>query len=145
MSRPRSGWFSERTARYLASGRPALVQDTGFSRTLPVGEGLLAFRTLEDAVGRRAHGSQRTTRATGVAARRIAEEYFDSDKILARLLEDADMSRAICVLGMMRTGTSAVAGMLELLGVHFGPEEHLLEPNVANPDRVSRAPGASST
>ena len=43
------------------------------------------------------------------------------------------MSRAICVLGMMRTGTSAVAGVLELLGAHFGPTERLLEPNVANP------------
>lgn len=43
------------------------------------------------------------------------------------------MSRAICILGMMRTGTSAVAGVFELMGVHFGPEEHLLEPNVANP------------
>jgi hypothetical protein len=43
------------------------------------------------------------------------------------------MSRALCVLGMMRTGTSAVAGILNLLGVHFGPEERLLEPNVANP------------
>jgi len=43
------------------------------------------------------------------------------------------VSRAICVLGMMRTGTSAVAGVLELLGVHFGPDDRLLEPNVANP------------
>ena len=43
------------------------------------------------------------------------------------------MSRAICVLGMMRTGTSVVAGILDLLGVRFGPPEHLLEPNVANP------------
>ena len=43
------------------------------------------------------------------------------------------MSRVIGVLGMMRTGTSAVAGVLELLGVHFGSEERLLEPNVANP------------
>jgi len=43
------------------------------------------------------------------------------------------MSRAVCVLGMMRTGTSAVAGVLELMGAHFGPEERLLEPNVANP------------
>ena len=43
------------------------------------------------------------------------------------------MSRAVCVLGMMRTGTSAVAGILDLLGVHFGPEERLLQPNVANP------------
>ena len=43
------------------------------------------------------------------------------------------MNRPICVLGMMRTGTSAVAGILDLLGVHFGPDERLLEPNVANP------------
>ena len=43
------------------------------------------------------------------------------------------MSRAVCVLGMMRTGTSAVAGLLDLLGVHFGPKDRLLEPNVANP------------
>ena len=83
----RSGWFSERTARYLASGRPALVQDTGFSRTLPVGEGLLAFRTLEDAVeGAARIGSDYESHR--IAARRIAEEYFDSDTILARLLED---------------------------------------------------------
>jgi len=84
----RSGWFSERTARYLASGRPALVQDTGFSRTLPVGEGLLAFRTLDEAVAgaaRIAADYERHRRA----ARRIAEECFDSDKLLTRLLEDA--------------------------------------------------------
>jgi hypothetical protein len=43
------------------------------------------------------------------------------------------MSRALCILGMMRTGTSAVAGVLALLGVHFGPKNRLLEPNVANP------------
>src|SRR5436305_333619 len=45
-----SGWFSDRTSRYLASGKPALVQDTGFSRHLPTGEGLVAFTTLEDAI-----------------------------------------------------------------------------------------------
>src|SRR5262249_44858849 len=45
-----SGWFSDRTVRYLASGRPALVQDTGFSLHFPVGKGLLAFRNLEEAV-----------------------------------------------------------------------------------------------
>ena len=45
-----SGWFSDRTVRYLAAGKPALVQDTGFSRTYPVGEGLIAFRTLDEAV-----------------------------------------------------------------------------------------------
>ena len=83
-----TGWFSERTARYLASGRPALVQDTGFSRTLPVGEGLLAFRTLEDAVA----GAQRIAadyERHRQAARMVAEEYFDSDLVLTRFLEDA--------------------------------------------------------
>ncbi len=53
-----SGWFSDRTVRYLASGRPALVQDTGFSRNYPVGEGLLAFRTMEEA----AAGAERIAR-----------------------------------------------------------------------------------
>ena len=46
----RSGWFSDRSTRYLASGKPVLVQDTGFSEHLPVGEGLVPFRTLEEAV-----------------------------------------------------------------------------------------------
>lgn len=81
------GWFSDRTTRYLASGKPALVQDTGFSRNLPVGEGLLAFRTMEEAIaGAEAIVSdyERHSRA----ARAIAEEYFDSDKVLGRLLEE---------------------------------------------------------
>src|SRR5207249_4043766 len=51
-----SGWFSDRTVRYLASGKPALVQDTGFSRLYPVGEGLLAFCTLDLADCRRIAG-----------------------------------------------------------------------------------------
>ena len=45
-----SGWFSDRTVRYLASGRPVVVQDTGFSRNYPVGDGLSSFRTIEEAV-----------------------------------------------------------------------------------------------
>jgi hypothetical protein len=84
----RTGWFSERTARYLASGRPALVQDTGFSRTLPVGDGLLAFRTLDEAVV----GAGRIVADYDhhrLAARRIAEKHFDSDRLLTKLLEDA--------------------------------------------------------
>jgi hypothetical protein len=81
-----SGWFSDRTVRYLASGKPALVQDTGF--TVPTGEGLLAFRTLEEAAaGARsiAEDYDRHSRA----ARRLAEEEFDSDRVLTRLLEIA--------------------------------------------------------
>ena len=63
-----SGWFSDRTTRYLASGRPVLVQDTGFSRTLPVGEGLVAFRTLDEAVA----GAAEIAGATASTARRRA-------------------------------------------------------------------------
>ena len=80
-----SGWFSDRSVRYLASGRPALVQDTGFSRNYPVGEGLVAFRTLDEA----ADGARRIAadyEAHRAAARALAEERFDSDKVLPRFL-----------------------------------------------------------
>lgn len=86
-----SGWFSDRTVRYLASGRPALVQDTGFSRHLPVGEGLLAFRNIEEAVD----GAERMVRDYPRhcrAARRVAEECFDSDRVIRRLLEEAGLN-----------------------------------------------------
>jgi hypothetical protein len=83
-----SGWFSDRTARYLASGRPALVQDTGFSANLPVGEGLLAFTDLDGAV----EGAERIARdyeGHRRAARAVAEANFDSDEVLSRFLEEA--------------------------------------------------------
>jgi hypothetical protein len=82
-----SGWFSDRSVRYLASGKPVLVQDTGFRRHLPVGKGLIAFRTFEEAV----RGTQAIAAdypAHCLAAREIAEQYFDSDKVLNRLLEE---------------------------------------------------------
>jgi hypothetical protein len=83
-----SGWFSDRTVRYLASGKPALVQDTAFSRNLPVGDGLIPFRTLHEAVeGAHAIAARYETHAA--AARRIAEEEFDSDQILGRLLDES--------------------------------------------------------
>ncbi len=87
----RSGWFSDRTIRYLASGKPALVQDTGFGRNYPVGEGLLAFSTLEEAVagaGRIGRNYEKHCRA----ARALAEEYFDSDKVLGRFVEEATVA-----------------------------------------------------
>jgi hypothetical protein len=82
-----SGWFSDRTVRYLASGKPTLVQDTGFSRHYPVGEGLVPFRTLEQAVAGAEQivcNYDRHCRA----ARSLAEAYFDSDKVLSRLAEE---------------------------------------------------------
>jgi hypothetical protein len=83
-----SGWFSDRTVRYLASGKPALVQDTGFRRTVPAGEGLLAFRTLDEAAAGAGEIAGEYERHS-LAARRLAEEEFDSDRVLTRLLEDA--------------------------------------------------------
>jgi hypothetical protein len=80
-----SGWFSDRTARYLASGRPALVQDTGVD--LPRGEGLVTFTTLEEAVtGAESILADYERHAAG--ARALAEEFLDSDKVLGRLLEE---------------------------------------------------------
>lgn len=86
----KSGWFSDRTVRYLASGKPALVQETGFSRRLPTGEGLIAFRTLDEAV----QGARQIMRDYDThcrAARTIAADHFDSDKVLARMLEQVGL------------------------------------------------------
>ena len=82
----RSGWFSERTACYLATGRPAVVQDTGFSRHLPCGEGLWAFDTA-DSAKEALQQVDVNYRAQCRAARDLAAEYFDSRKVLPSLLE----------------------------------------------------------
>jgi hypothetical protein len=82
----RSGWFSDRSAHYLASGRPVLAQATGFERHLPTGRGLLAFGDLEEA----AAGVERINRdypGHCRAARAIAEEFLDYRKVLPKLLE----------------------------------------------------------
>jgi hypothetical protein len=81
------GWFSDRTTRYLASGKPALVQDTGFSSNLPTGKGLIAFRTLDEAAAG-AEAIMRDYDLHAEVARSLAVEYFDSDKVLGRLLEE---------------------------------------------------------
>lgn len=81
-----SGWFSDRTACYLSSGKPALVQDTGLKNHLPTGDGLLLFSTLEEA----ADGIARIRRDYPFHSRRaraIAEEHLTTDKVLAKLLE----------------------------------------------------------
>jgi hypothetical protein len=86
-----SGWFSDRTVRYLASGKPALVQDTGFGRNYPVGEGLVAFSTPEQAIA----GAERIGRDYEKhcrAARALAEDYFDSDRVLGCLVEEAGVA-----------------------------------------------------
>ena len=83
-----SGWFSSRSTRYLASGKPALVQETGFSRNIPVGEGLLSFRTVEEA----ASGARQIAADYAhhcASARTLAEEHLGTDRVLGRFLDEA--------------------------------------------------------
>jgi hypothetical protein len=85
-ARAASGWFSDRSTRYLASAKPVLVQDTGLA-TIPTGAGIVTFRTLDEAVA----GAELIVRdyaAQSQAARRMAETYFASDVVLRRLLAD---------------------------------------------------------
>jgi hypothetical protein len=80
------GWFSDRTAAYLASGKPVLVQDTGFTEAYRAGKGLTPFRTLDEAVAG-ANDIVADYAEHCRAARDLAEEHFDSDVVLGRLLE----------------------------------------------------------
>lgn len=84
----RSGWFSERSAAYLASGRPVLTQQTGFSHWLPTGAGLLAFETIEEALAGMEKidaNYEHHCRAT----RELAETFFDAGMVLTSLIERA--------------------------------------------------------
>jgi len=84
----RCGWFSDRSACFLAAGRPVILQATGFEDHLPVGCGLFAVRDVDEAAA-----AVRAIRAEparhSAAARRIACEYFDSDLVLSRMLATA--------------------------------------------------------
>ena len=81
----KTGWFSCRTACYLAAGRPAVVQETGWSRHLPSTRGVLPFSTLEEAVGGLSEISRNYTEHSK-AAREIALEFFDAKKVCQDLL-----------------------------------------------------------
>ena len=84
----RSGWFSDRTECYLAAGRPALVQDTGWTAHLPAGVGLLAFSTPEEALDGLAR-IERDYEMHALRAAAIAVEYFDAARVLAPFLDIA--------------------------------------------------------
>ena len=91
-ARLRSGWFSDRTACYLASGRPAVVQDTGFGNVIPQGEGLIAFNTVDEAAAAIDAIDADYDRHARAAAE-LAREHFDAEVVLGRLLADAGLSR----------------------------------------------------
>jgi hypothetical protein len=83
----RSGWFSTRTACYLASGRPAVVQETGWSRFIPSGSGLIAFQTIDQAVaGLEAVAANPAKHQK--AAYEIAQEYLTPEKVITPMLEN---------------------------------------------------------
>jgi hypothetical protein len=84
----RSGWFSERSAAYLASGRPVITQETGFSDWLEAGSGVIPFTTPDQAIAA-IEDVNNKYEAHCRAARALAEAYFDSDRILNKLIEDA--------------------------------------------------------
>ncbi len=125
----RSGWFSDRSARYLATGRPVVVQDTGFGRRIPVGEGLLSFQDVRSAA-RAAEDVVRDYERHRMAARHIAQEYFDARKVLSGFLERA-----------LVTGTHAAPAAPSGAGgdVHSGNGAPSHDPK--GPEQARRAPG----
>jgi hypothetical protein len=86
--RLRSGWFSDRSACYLAAGKPVVTQDTGFGNVLPTGEGLFAFSTEDDAQAA-IEDIERDYDRHASAARAVATEYFSAQRVLSQLLEVA--------------------------------------------------------
>ncbi len=89
--RLRSGWFSERDACYLASGKPVIAQDTGFSNVLPTGEGLFSFSTIDEAA-KAVETINGNYQGHCKAAREIAEEYFEAGKVAKQLLVDIGLT-----------------------------------------------------
>jgi hypothetical protein len=89
---PRSGWFSDRSSCYLAAGRPVVTQDTGFGKFVPTGEGLFAYSTAEEAAAA-IEAIAGDYERHSAAAREIAREYFDAERLLGRMLEEVGVGR----------------------------------------------------
>ena len=85
--RLRSGWFSERSACYLAAGRPVITQDTGFGNILPTGEGLFSFNTMDEILSA-FDAINSNYKKHSKAALEIAETYFKAETVLSKLLND---------------------------------------------------------
>ena len=88
--RPNTGWFSDRTACYLAAGRPVITQETGFSKFLPTGTGLFGFRTMDDVLAAvDAIEADYDRHARG--ALEVARECFAAEKVVGSLMERAGL------------------------------------------------------
>jgi hypothetical protein len=88
--RPRTGWFSDRTACYLAAGRPVITEDTGFGKFIPTGRGLFAFTTMDDVLAA-VDAIESDYERQCSAAREIAEAYFGAEKVVASLMSRAGL------------------------------------------------------
>jgi hypothetical protein len=88
--RPKTGWFSDRSACYLAAGRPVITQETGFSKFLPTGKGLFAFQTMDDILAA-VDTIENDYEGNCRAAREIAAEYFAAEKVVGSLMERAGL------------------------------------------------------
>jgi len=88
--RPRTGWFSDRSASYLAAGRPVITQETGFSKYLPTGKGLFGFLAMDDILSA-VDAIESDYEGACRAAREIAEEYFGAEKVLRSLMDRAGL------------------------------------------------------
>lgn len=88
--RPNTGWFSDRSACYLAAGRPVITQETGFSKFLPHGKGLFGFKTMDDILNA-VDAIETDYEGNCRVAREIAAEYFAADKVVGSLMERAGL------------------------------------------------------
>ncbi len=88
--RPKTGWFSDRSACYLAAGRPVITQETGFSKFLPSGRGLFGFSTMDDILAA-LDAIESDYEGNCRAAREIAEECFDAEKVVGSLMRRAGL------------------------------------------------------
>ena len=83
-----TGWFSDRTACYLAAGRPVITQETGFTAHYGTQEGLFSFSSMEEIVEAVA-AIRADYKKHSRAALEIAREVFEAEKVLKSLLERA--------------------------------------------------------
>jgi hypothetical protein len=88
--RPNTGWFSDRSACYLAAGRPVITQETGFSKFLPTGKGLFGFRTMNEILAA-VDEIESDYEGNCLAAKEIAREYFAAEKVVGSLMKRAGL------------------------------------------------------
>jgi hypothetical protein len=88
--RPRTGWFSDRTACYLGAGRPVITEDTGFGKFIPTGRGLFAFTTMDDVLAA-IDAIESDYDGHCRAAAELGEQYFGAERVVGSLMERAGL------------------------------------------------------